>query len=125
MAHNKNASEASYTAEIEQGLEKNENAAAKSESIVQGVVNEENNASDIKAQIPLQRVLHTIVGLTRTQCVTAAADGYEDFTDFDNLQWDSIKKKTAARKINLNRGGFYVSAAKEKMIQALSFWVNN
>ena len=46
--------------------------------------------------------------------------------DFENMQWDTIEKWIiASRKIKLHRGGFSVSAAKEKTIQALSFWVKN
>ena len=36
------------------------------------------------------------------------------------LKWISAEKKS-----NLDGGGFYVLAAKEKMIQALSLWLND
>ena len=46
--------------------------------------------------------------------------------EFENMQWDSIEKWiSAAIMSNLNRGGFSVSAAKEKRIQALALWVND
>ena len=54
-----------------------------------------------------------------------AADGYEDFMDFGNMTWDSIEKWiSAARNRNLNIKEFSLSAAKEKVIQALALWVN-
>ena len=75
--------------------------------------------------IPIQRVLHATVGLNRTQCVAVAADGYEDFMEFQKMQWDRIEKWiSAARKSNLNRGGLSVLSAKEKRIQDLALWVN-
>ena len=53
------------------------------------------------------------------------SDIYENFMEFENMQWDSIKKWIpAARKSNLNGVGFSVSDAKEKRIQSLSLWVN-
>ena len=75
---------------------------------------------------PLQRVFHAIVCLTWTQYVDVAADRYEDFIDFENMQWYSIEKCISAAIIsNLNRGGFSLSAAKEKRVQALALWVND
>ena len=75
--------------------------------------------------IPLQRVLHTIVGITRTQYIDVAADVYEDFMEFENMQWDISKKWiSAARNSNLNRRGFSVLSANKKSIQASSLWVN-
>ena len=54
-----------------------------------------------------------------------AAYGYEDFMELENMQWGSIEKWISnVRKINLHRGGFSVTAAKENMIQVLEFWVN-
>ena len=88
--------------------------------IVQGVVNAENNTSGIAAFIPLQRVLHTIFGLTWAQCVAVAADGYEDFMDFENIQSGNIEKWiSAAINININRVVYYISVTKEKRIQDL------
>ena len=78
--------------ETTQGAAHDTNKAAQAAAIVQGLVNAKNNSAAIVALIPLHRVLHTIVGLTRTQCAAMAADGYEDFMDFENMQWDSIEK---------------------------------
>ena len=89
MAHNSNAAAASKAEEISQGAGHNSNTAAQATAIVQVVVNAENRAAAIAELIPLQRVLHTIVGLTCTQFVAMAADWYEDFLYFDNVQWDS------------------------------------
>ena len=90
------------------------------------VANEANNAAAIASLIEIQRFLHTIVGLTRTKFVAVAADKYEDFMDFENMQWGSIEKWiSTSRKSNLNRWGFSVSAEKEKRIQALALWVND
>ena len=86
----------------------------------------QNAAAAIMALSPLQRVLHRIVGLSQPACVAVAADGYETFMDFENMQWKDVEKWISnARKLNLNRGGFSISAAKEKRIQALTFWVND
>ena len=55
-----------------------------------------------------------------------AADGYVDLMDFENMQWTSVEKWiSAARRSTLTRGGFSVSAAREKRIQALVFWIND
>ena len=55
-----------------------------------------------------------------------AADGYEDFIDFENIQWDRIGKLiSAARNSNLNIRGFSVQDKKDKRIHKLSLWVNN
>ena len=41
------------------------------------------------------------------------------------MQWDSVEKWiSAAIMSNLNIGGLYVSAAKEKRSQALTLWLN-
>ena len=62
--------------------------------------------------IPPQRVLHTIVRITRTQCVAVAANEYEELVECENIQWDNIEKWIfSARNSNLNRGGLSVSAA--------------
>ena len=81
MAQNKNSPEASHAAVITQGEAHHENAAAAAQEIeiVQGVVNAQNNAAAIAALIPIQRVLHSIVVITRMQFVAVVADGYEDF----------------------------------------------
>ena len=74
----------------------------------------------------LQRVLHIIVGLNRTQCVDVAAAGNEELMVFENMQWYRIEKWILTeRKSNFNRGGFYISCTKEKRIQALELWVND
>ena len=115
MAHNVNIEAASLAEAITQGAAHNENLAiaAQATAIIQGVVNTENNAAAIAALIPLQRVLHTIVGLNRTQFLDVSADGYEDFVDFENMQWDNIEKYISdARKSHLNRGGLSISYAK-------------
>mmetsp|Transcript_15996 Transcript_15996/g.23840 ORF Transcript_15996/g.23840 Transcript_15996/m.23840 type:complete len:787 (+) Transcript_15996:5053-7413(+) len=86
----------------------------------------QNAAAAIMALSPLQRVLHTIVGLAQPACVAVAADGYEEFMDFENMQWKDVEKWISnARKLTLNRGGFSISSSKEKRIQALAFWVND
>ena len=79
MAHKSNAESASQAAEITQVEAQNTNVAAESqtEEIFQGVLNAENKTADIVELRPLQRVLHTIVGLTWTQCLDVATDGYE------------------------------------------------
>ena len=66
---------------------KNENTASAAQvaSISQGSENAENNAADISALIPIQRVLHSIVVITRMQFVAVVADGYEDFVEFDGM----------------------------------------
>ena len=94
MAQNKNSPEASHAAVITQGEAHHENAAAAAQEIeiVQGVVNAQNNAAAIAALRPIQRFLHNIFGLTRTQCVAVTSDGYEYFMDFENIQWESIEK---------------------------------
>ena len=116
----------SQAEETTQGAAHDINKAAQAASIVQVLVKAKNNSAAIVALSPLRRVLHTIFGLTRTQCATVAADGYEDFTDFENMQWDSIEKWiSAARNRKPNRGVLSLSAPKEKMIQALEFWVND
>ena len=124
MAQNANTVEKFHAAAISQGSSQNLNVAeaAQVEEIVQGSVNAENNAAAIATLIPLQRLLHTIVGLTRKKCASMEADGYEDFMEFENMQWDNIEKCIYnARNSDLNRGGFSVSAAEEKMIQSLAF----
>ena len=122
MKQNAAVSASAQTLAISQGGAKNANTSAQAAATVQGLVNAENNAAAILASIPLQIVFHTIVGLTRTQCAAVAADGYEDFMEFENMQWDSIEKLiSTTREINLNRGVLYVSAAKEKRIHALAF----
>ena len=92
MAQNANVSVASQAAAITQIEAQNANlaAAAQAAEIFQLVVNAENKAAEIAVLIPLQRVLHTIVSLTWTQCVAVTADGYEDFMDFENMQWGKI-----------------------------------
>ena len=89
MAQNANTSAAVQAAEIAQGAEYNANvaAAAQAAAIVQGLVNAENNAIAIAALSPIQRVFHTIVVLTRIQCVAVASDGYKYFMDFEKIQW--------------------------------------
>ena len=83
-------------------------------------------AALIAALSPLQRLLHTNCGLTQAQYTAMAADGYVDLMDFENMQWTSVEKWiSATRKSTLNRGGFSVSAAREKRIQALVFWIND
>ena len=73
------------------------------------------NSVAIAALIPLQIVLDTIVDLNRTQCVSVAADGYEDFMKFENMQWDSIEKWIlTAIQSNINRVGLSISSAKER-----------
>ena len=74
MAKNANTVEASQAAAITQGEAKNTNvsAAAQAAEIFQGLVNAENNAADIAALRPIQKVLHTITGLTWTQCVAVS-----------------------------------------------------
>ena len=75
---------------------------------------------------PIQRVLNNVVGLTQPQCVAIEADGYQEFMDFENMNWINVEKWIySARRANLNRGGFSISAAKEKRMQALAFWVND
>ena len=89
-------------------------------------MNESNNSVSIAELSSLQRVLHKIVGLTRTQCAAVASYGYEDFIEFENMKWDSIEKRiSVVIKININIGGFSVSDAKDIMIQALALWVND
>ena len=87
MAQNTNSSEASHAAVITQGEAHHENAAAEAQKIeiVQGVVNAQNNAAAIAALIPIQRVLHSIVVITRIQFAAVVADGYEDFVEFDGM----------------------------------------
>ena len=128
MAQNANTEAEAQAEAITQGEAHNENVAAADQTaaIVQGVVNVENSAAAIVALSALQRVLHIIVGLTRTKCVAVADYGYEDFMVFEDMQWDSTKKWiSAARKSNLNRGGLSISSTKEKRIQALALWVND
>ena len=80
MAQNANTSAADQVAAISQGAAQNVNvsAAAQASSIFQGLVNEENSSASIAALSSLQRAPHTIVGLTRTQCVAVAAYEYEN-----------------------------------------------
>ena len=87
------ASAVSQTAVIKQVEAHNANVstAAQAAGIFQGVVNAKNNAADIQALRPHLRVLHTICGLTWTQCVYVSTDGYEDFMDFENMKWDGIE----------------------------------
>ena len=92
MAQNANAAAEAQVAAIAQGPAQNANvtAEAQAEAIVQGAVNAENNAATIATLRPFQRFFHTIVGLTRTQCISVASDAYEDFMDFENIHWDNI-----------------------------------
>ena len=88
MAQNKNTAELAHAAEITQGSSHNANVteSAQESPIFQGVVHVENNAASITELIPLQRVLHTILGINQTQCIDVAYDGYEDFMEFENMQ---------------------------------------
>ena len=127
MAQNANRLASSQAEEITQGAAQNANVAAvdQAEEIIQRLENAANNAAAVVALSPIQRVLHTIVVLTRTQCVAVVSDGYKDFMDFENIQWDSIEKWiSSAINSNLNKGEFILSHAKEKRIQALELWVN-
>ena len=104
MKQNENTPAAYQVTIITQGAAHNTNEAAadQSSAIVQEVVNAKNNSAAIVALIPLQIFLHIVVVLTHTQCVSVAADGYEDFMEFENMQWDSIEKWiSAARKTYL------------------------
>ena len=66
MTQNVTPVAASQAAAITQGAAHNANisSAAQAAEILQVVVNVSNNTATVAALIPLQRVLHTIVGLT-------------------------------------------------------------
>ena len=91
MSQNSSLEAAAQEEAVTQVSYQNANAAAQSAAIVQVVLNEANNAAAIAALISLQRVLQTIVGLTRTQCAGMAADGYEDFIDFEKYNGTALK----------------------------------
>ena len=115
MTHNANTAVSAQSSETTKGEAQNANVAAlyQAVSIIQGVVTAANNAASIAGMSPLQRFLHTIIGLNQTQCVAVSADRYEYFMEFENMQWDSIENFiSTARKRNLNRGELSLSAAK-------------
>ena len=89
---------------IDDAWDADDASASQAVEIFQLVIHAENNAAEIAVLIPLQRVLHTIFSLTWTQCIAVDADGYEDFINFKNMQWDSIEKWTSAAIMSdLNR----------------------
>ena len=126
MSQNADAASSTEALAMAQGASHNSNSAAQASAIFQGVVNVENNNAEIAWLIPLQRFLNAIVGLTPKECVAVAADWYEYFMDFENIQWDNIENFiSGVTKINLNIGGFSILSANEKRIQALALWVND
>ena len=66
MAQNENLATPEHAVAITQGAEHNANTASQEAEIGQGLVSTANNAAAISTLIPLQRVLHTIVGLIWT-----------------------------------------------------------
>ena len=72
MTQNKNTAAAAQAAVITKGAPQNTNSSAQAAEIVQRVVNAANKSAAIAELIPLQRFLHTIVGLNQTQCVAVA-----------------------------------------------------
>ena len=81
MAQTVNTEASVQAAAITQVEAHNSNVAVSAEasSIVQVVVNAENNDTYIVVLRPLQILLYNIFDLTRTQCVDVAIDGNEDF----------------------------------------------